>query len=536
MAASKLILTLAAAALAAVARADYMTFSYFTGATCATKVAYAVQNGICAPAGSGTWTLAASCADGNIKVFSTSGCTGTPVATYTFAQALGGAANTCNTVAAGVLFTATTYVKYACVASSADPTTGDLPTGIATIMYTDSTCSTKFAARINQYCQGAGSGASAMSSCRPTQSYSAYYSYSTTCDGPMSPQLTANLKTTCSLDSTSQLYTTEACIIPTCTAGSTYSDYLCATCDCKACSTAGPGQRVTTACTTTSNAVIAPCAAKTYSPTGSQTNVCMPCSDANAVSNYAFTACECAMGYSPTSAGPNPSCGANSAPYKGYMSVSTFTNTACSGTAMSTSLQNTFSSGCTKESGSSPPLYTYQSCIDVNTKILQYYTDAACSIPATYPYPSISTLTCSSGSLSTCVMGAFPDKIPAATGNNILATHFSASATCTGAIDTFYTTPVTTYGGCIVSPSGTTSYSYSCKNNLPSRTDYTDAACSVGGKTSGPAAACMADTGSGATGSTLASCTGGTTTSGAASTAASVVAAVAAVAAAVALA
>jgi len=289
---------------------------------------------------------------------------------------------------------------------------------------------------------------------------------------------------------------------------------------------------VTTACTTTSNAVIAPCAAKTYSPTGSQTNACMPCSDANSVSNYAFTACECAMGYSPTSAGPNPSCGANSAPYKGYMSVSTFTNTACSGTAMSTSLQNTFSSGCTKESGSF--LYSYQSCIDMNTKILQYYTDAACSIPSTYPYPSISTLTCSSGSLSTCVMGAFPDKIPAATGNNILATHFSASAACTGAIDTFITTPVTTYGGCVVS--GTTSYSYSCKNNMPSRTDYTDTACSVGGRTSGPAAACTADTGSGATGSTLASCTGGTTTSGAASTAASVVAAVAAVAAAVALA
>ena len=290
-----------------------------------------------------------------------------------------------------------------------------------------------------------------------------------------------------------------------------------------------------TACTTTSNAIFAPCEDKTYSPTGSQTSACTPCSDANAVSNYAFTACVCAAGNSPTSAGPDPSCGANSAPYKGYMWVSTFSNPACAGNAMSTTLQNAFSSGCTKESGSS--FYTYQTCIDANSKKTAYFTDAACSIPASLPpYPIISTPTCSQGSVSSCVMGAFPDKIPGATGNNILATHFSASATCTGAIDNFITTPVTMYGGCIVSGSGTTSYSYSCKNNMPSRTDYTDTSCSVGGKTSGPAASCTADTGSGVTGSTLASCTGGTTTSGAASTAASVVAAVAAVAAAVALA
>lgn len=184
-----------------------------------------------------------------------------------------------------------------------------------------------------------------------------------------------------------------------------------------------------------------------------------------------------------------------------------------------------------------PNYYSYQTCADANTMKVAYFTDAACTIGVLTP--TLIPLTCSAdsgggSSLQTCVMGAFPDKIPATTGNNILATHFSASATCTGAIDTFYTTPVTKYGGCVVS--GTTSYSYSCKNNLPSRTDYTDTACSVGGKTSGPAAACTADTGSGATGSTLATCTGGTTTSGAASTAASVVAAVAAVAAAVALA
>ena len=133
MAAAKLILALAAAALAAIARADYMTFSYFTSATCAMKEKYAVQNGICAPDGSGKWTLAASCADGNIKVFSTAGCTGTPVASYTFAQAFGGAANTCNTVASGGVFTSTKYVKYTCVTSTADPTAADLPTGFATI-------------------------------------------------------------------------------------------------------------------------------------------------------------------------------------------------------------------------------------------------------------------------------------------------------------------------------------------------------------------------------------------------------------------
>ena len=127
MAASKLILALATAALAAIARADYITLSYFIDETCTTKREYRVQNGICAPDGSGTWTLAAACSAGKIDVFSAAGCMGTPVASYTFAQAFGGAANTCNTVASGV------FVKYTCVTSTADPTAADLPTGFATI-------------------------------------------------------------------------------------------------------------------------------------------------------------------------------------------------------------------------------------------------------------------------------------------------------------------------------------------------------------------------------------------------------------------
>jgi len=279
-----------------------------------------------------------------------------------------------------------------------------------------------------------------------------------------------------------------------------------------------------------------PCAAKTYSAAGSPTNACTPCTDTNAVSNSAFTACVCAAGYSPTSAGPNPSCGANSAPYKGYLSISGFTGTTCAaGAAMNTTLtRGPFTGGCTKMSN----YYTYQSCADANTMKVDYFMDAACTIGATYP--TVIPLTCSadsndgSSALQTCMYGDLPAKSPATTGNNILITHYSASATCTGAVDTLITVAVAKYGGCVVS--GTASYSYSCKNNLPSRTDYTDTACSVGAKTSGYTAACMADTGSGATGSMLVSCTGGTSTSGAASTAAGVVAAVAAVAAAVALA
>ncbi len=58
---------------------------------------------------------------------------GITVASYTFAQAFGGAANTCNTVASGGVFTSTKYVKYTCVTSTADPTAADLPTGFATI-------------------------------------------------------------------------------------------------------------------------------------------------------------------------------------------------------------------------------------------------------------------------------------------------------------------------------------------------------------------------------------------------------------------
>ena len=92
-----------------------------------------------------------------------------------------------------------------------------------------------------------------------------------------------------------------------------------------------------------------------------------------------------------------------------------------------------------------------------------------------------------------------------------------------------------TYGACVVV--GTASYSWSCKNSFPARMEYTDTKCSVGGKSTGPTAACTADTGPGASGSGKYSCTGGTTSSsGAAATAAGVVAVVAAAAAAVALA
>ena len=257
------------------------------------------------------------------------------------------------------------------------------------------------------------------------------------------------------------------------------------------------------------------------------------------MSNTYRTACVCPSGYSPTSAGSNPSCGANSAPYKGYLSIAGFNGATCAANAATntTLTRGPFTSGCTRSSAGGSG-YLYSSCADANTLKTEYFSDAACT--NSQGFPSLTPLACSadigggSSSLQTCVYGDLPDKIPATTGNNILATHFSSLATCTGAVDNHMTVPVAKYGGCIVS--GTTSYSYSCKNNLPSRTDYTDTACSVGGRTSGPAAACTADTGSGATGSTLATCTGGTTTSGAASTAASVVAAVAAVAAAVALA
>ena len=138
--------------------------------------------------------------------------------------------------------------------------------------------------------------------------------------------------------------------------------------------------------------------------------------------------------------------------------------------------------------------------------------------------------------MQTCVMGtSFPATAPTPTGtSNVLTTHYSASAACSGATDT-YVTISATYGACVVS--GTESYSWSCKNSLPSRMDYTDNKCSVGGKSTGPTTACTADTGSGATGSYKYSCTGGTTSSsGAAATAAGVVAVVAAAAAAVALA
>jgi hypothetical protein len=75
MAVSKLIFALAVAALAAMARADYITINYFSDAACATSQGVTVMGGACAPDGSNKWQTG-TCAASSLSTYAAAGCSG----------------------------------------------------------------------------------------------------------------------------------------------------------------------------------------------------------------------------------------------------------------------------------------------------------------------------------------------------------------------------------------------------------------------------------------------------------------------------
>ena len=86
---------------------------------------------------------------------------------------------------------------------------------------------------------------------------------------------------------------------------------------CTACLAAGPGKRVTAACTSTADTTIESCAANTYSVAGSQSSACTPCSacdgatqtqtSGGACTLTAQTVCQCRAGFQQTSSAPGAS-------------------------------------------------------------------------------------------------------------------------------------------------------------------------------------------------------------------------------------
>ena len=216
-----------------------------------------------------------------------------------------------------------------------------------------------------------------------------------------------------------------------------------------------------------------------------------------------------------------------------YYSITSYTSTtACTGTISETYVSNMGTAPtCTQYPGSST-MWMLQSCKDSTTQQIVYYTDNTCKTVSTAFPATNEALTCYSGSygssLRKCVTGTFPASNPSATGNKLLVSLYSSSATCTGSPIEYHASDVV-FGVCTTLSSGGSMMPY-CKNGVPSPTEYTDSKCSVGGtpKTMG----CMAN---GQGGSMQYSCVT-SASSGAAAVATGVVAAVAAAAAVVSLA
>ena len=424
----------ALAALAAVARADFVVVSNYalTDTACATLTGTNVVGGGCTPYPNqaNTW-VSGSCSTSMLNLYTAAGCSGTPASTVPLATYFGGAASTCITYTGNP--SGNIKVKYSCFPGTA--TAANFPDlGLVTLTYTDQTCTTPGSAYQPIGCQAnqPTTGTSSKITCTATQVTTSTYSGSTTCSTAASTTSRA-VKTTCSYDSGAQAYTSEICNA-LCVAGSTFNAATGST-PCANCATAGPGQRITTACTAQANAVVVACATGTFSALGSQTATCAACSDPNAAPNAAATACVCKTGFSPTAPGADPMCVLPA--MAGYVVQSDFASATCSGPIKTVYAFDAFASGC-KAAGSNT--YMLTSCLDSSRMQTSYYSDSACS--GAVQAPSINTYTCqqtgpAESNTQTCMKGAaFPTTAPAVNGTYALMTHYAAGGNCAGKVDT----------------------------------------------------------------------------------------------------